>query len=113
MGRHEDLKVANNTADGPADKADPLRPRFSLTANKCKCESNESWKSFHVMIFGGIPKNGDPAIAETKVLTLGEHDYSKEEHYDMHDELTCTSYFIHADCMCTKEGSISSGKLSV
>ena len=65
------------------------------------------------MIFGGIPKNGDPAIAETKVLTLGEHDYSKEEHYDMHDEFTCTSYFIHADCMCTKEGSISSGKLSV
>ena len=88
MDHGQDLKVANNTADSPADKADPLRPRFSLTANKCKCESKEGGRSFHLMIFGGIFKYKDPVtkkskeivMAETKVLTLGERNYSKEEH---------------------------------
>lgn len=77
MDQGQDLKVSSNAADSAADNTDPLRPRFSLTANKC--ESNGSEQSFQLMIFGGIPENECPAIAETKLLTLGEHDYSKEE----------------------------------
>lgn len=72
MGRHQEL-VANSSSDSVADNTDPLRPRFSLTVNKC--ESNGSEQSFHLMIFGGISKNEGPAIAETTVLTLGEHDF--------------------------------------
>ena len=116
-GRHQEL-VANSPSDSAADNTDPLKPRFSLTANKC--ESNGSEQSFHLMIFGGIFKYQDPVtkdskeivLAETKVLTLGKRNYSKEEHYDMHDELfvhclfhTCSLYIHNSDFKCKTECS--------
>lgn len=115
-GRHQEL-VANSPSDSAADNTDPLRPRFSLTANKC--ESDGSEQSFHLMIFGGIFKYQDPVtkdskeivLAETKVLTLGKRNYSKEEHYmTCMMSYSCTAYFIHAACTYTI--AISSAKLS-
>ena len=81
MGQHQDLqlKAAINTADSAPDNTEPLKPRFSLTANKC--ESNGSEQPFHLMVFGGIfkSKGSEITLAETTVLTLGEHDYSQKE----------------------------------
>jgi len=52
---------------GITDNTEPLKPRFSLTANKC--ESNVC-EDFHLMIFGGTTDVEYEAFAET---TLGKH----------------------------------------
>ena len=50
-----------------ADNTEPLKPRVSLTANKC--ESNDCEDS-HLMIFGGTTDSEYEVFAET---TLGKH----------------------------------------
>lgn len=74
MSQHQDLqlKVANEAADSDADNAEPLTPRYSLTANKCK--NNGSEQHFHLMLFGGM--SDDSMIADT---TLGKHSYTPQQ----------------------------------
>lgn len=55
------------------DNAEPLTPRYSLTVNKF--EDSASEQQFHLMTFGGITSK-NLVIAETTILTLGEHDHS-------------------------------------
>ena len=55
------------------DSAEPLTPRYSLTANKF--ENNGYEQQLYLIIFGGITSE-NKTIAETTILTLGEHDCS-------------------------------------
>ena len=55
------------------DNAEPLTPRYSLTVNKFEDSACE--QQFHLMTFGGITSK-NLVIAETTILTLGEHHHS-------------------------------------
>ena len=65
-GQHQDLQIKD------ADNAEPLTPRYSLTANKF--ENSGCEQQLHLMTFGGITSK-DLVLAETTILTLGEHNY--------------------------------------
>lgn len=51
--------------DNTTENAEPLEPRYALTANKCEAKRCEQ---LHLMLFGGTSE--DTVIAET---TLGKH----------------------------------------